>query len=95
MSIKPSTTPLPDDYTVMGDTKASSWSFFAILLFVPVGWGPTDPAGEARDLAIANAGGDALIDVTGDVRTWFLPIPIVSMVLFETQVEGKAVKFNE
>ncbi len=96
MTIKPSSKPLPESYSVVGHAKASSWSFFMFFLgFIPIGWGPPDPAGEARDLAIANAGADALVDVTGDVRTWFIPIPLFSMTLFQSEVEGEAVQFNE
>lgn len=96
MTIKPSTKPLPESYSVTSHTRASSWSFFMLFLgFIPIGWGPPDPAGEARDQAIANAGGDALVDVTGDVRVWILPIPFFSTFLFQTEVEGDAVQFNQ
>lgn len=96
MTLKASTRPLPSDYVVTGPTEASAWSFFALVLgFIPIGYGPKDPAGDARDLAIAKADGDALIDVTGDVRTWILPIPFVPIFVYQTEVQGEAVQFHE
>ena len=86
--IAPSTTPITnkDTYTVIGPAKARSWA--VILYILPVS--EPDMSGKARDRAIENSGGDALIEVSEEFNMW-------NFLLFSvcwTNCEGTAVKIQ-
>lgn len=95
VSVIGSTRPLrPGGFEVLGDAKGTSWSgYFYVLHLIPIHFGPLDPAGRARDVALEDhAGADALVDVVMDRTMVFLPIPVVHVVLTVTDVEARAVR---
>lgn len=86
----------PGSYEVVGETTGTAFAGFMYVINVypmKVPFGVDDPAGEARDSAIANGGGGAgLIDVRMDRTFIFIPIPFLHFVITLTHVEGKLVK---
>jgi hypothetical protein len=86
----------PGSYEVVGETSGFAWAGFMYIINVypmKIPWGVEDPAGDARDSAIANGGGGAgLIDVRMDRTFIFIPIPFWHFVLTLTNVEGKLVR---
>jgi hypothetical protein len=82
----PSTTPIAekDTYTVVGPAKGKAWG--CVVIFFP--FFKDDPSQTARDRAIKNSGGNALIEVCEDVNLMWLYV----VTLYWTTVEGTAVK---
>lgn len=90
VSVAPSTTPITanDTYTRLGYTKgtASTTVLMGILTA-----GPYSPSKSARDEAIKDKGGNALIEVTEEYNVFnFLGI----FQVYTTVVEGTAIKFE-
>jgi hypothetical protein len=90
IGITPSTTPITanDTYTKLGYTSggAVTTSILGLITF-----GSQNPAKTARDAAIANKGGNALIEVTEEYNVFnFIGI----FQIFTTCVEGTAIKFE-
>ena len=72
--------------TKLGHSQGSAWGVFVF------GYGLSDytPVKTARDMAINSKGADALIDVTVEFRSYFFgPVTV-----YETTIEGEAVKLN-
>ncbi len=89
VGVAPSTTPITenDTYTVIGKARGTS---FGILLYVlPIS--EPDNSGVARDRAISNSGGDALIEVA-ETFHW---LNLIFITLIWTDCEGTAVKINK
>ena len=86
VSVSPSTTPITGDdrYVKLGYAKGSSYSYW--LLFFP--FGPPQPSHSARDTAIENSGGNALIEVVQEYRVFSL----LAFTVCRTTVEGTAIK---
>ncbi|MFG0320523.1 MAG: hypothetical protein ACF8XB_24845 [Planctomycetota bacterium JB042] len=87
IALAPSTIPLePGEYTELGPTSGSAFGFS--ILFIPITG--SSQADDARDAAIADRSGDALINVTADVTT--VHLFVVNFV--KTTVYGDAVKLR-
>jgi hypothetical protein len=87
VTLAPSTIPLtPGTYTELGETSGSA---FAVFIFgIPLS--EPDPAGRARDRAIADKSADALVNVSADnilINLSFIGFSIA-------RVHGTAVKKN-
>jgi hypothetical protein len=84
----------PGDYQVVGPATGTSYAgYFYILDLFPVHFGPTDPAGAARDDALVqNLPANALVGAALDSRVMLIPIPLCHLVLNVTSIEGTAVK---
>lgn len=82
-----STLPLtPGRYTAREPVSASVWGFSFLHVF---SFGHEDPAGLARDRALATSGAQALIDVTiqqNDISLFFI------LSLHVTELKGTAVQ---
>lgn len=87
IGMSPSSVPITGDdtYTRLGPTSGSSWG--ALLFFLPIC--SSDPMDKALDDAIANGGGNALIEMTSDNAMLFLFI----FSIYRTRVEGTAVNY--
>jgi uncharacterized protein YceK len=88
VSISPSTTPITgsDRYVKLGYAKGSSHSYW--LLFFP--FGPPQPSRAARDEAIENGGGNALIEVVEEYHV----LSLLAFTITKTTVEGTAIKIE-
>lgn len=87
-TIAPASTPItPGKYTIIGDTQGSAFGL-SILGFIPVmGF---RQAGAAVEDALQRSGGDALINIAGDVQILHLLI----VTLHWTSLEAQAVKLD-
>jgi len=88
IGISPSTTPITenDSYVVIGEAKGTSTGI--VWFFVPSF--PDSPSEAARNDALKNSGGDALIEVTEEYK-------VASFLLFSyatTTVRGTAIKIK-
>ncbi len=88
VSVSPSTTPITeaDRYVKLGYAKGSSYSYW--ILFFP--FGPPQPSHSARDAAIKNGGGNALIEVVEEYKV----LSILALTITRTTVEGTAIKIE-
>ena len=86
ISISPSTMPITekDTYTKLGQTSGNSSG--VVVLGIP--FVPSEPSRAARDKAIKNGKGNALIEVTEEYNM----INLLIVAFFWTKVEGTAVK---
>lgn len=90
IAVAPSTTPITanDTYTKLGYSSGGAATVSILGLFT---FGSQDPAKTARDAAIEDKGGNALIEVTEEYNVFnFIGI----FQVFTTNVEGTAIKFE-
>ncbi|OGV34217.1 MAG: hypothetical protein A2020_04330 [Lentisphaerae bacterium GWF2_45_14] len=89
ITMAPSSTPITskDTYTKLGPTVGRA-ACVIILGVIPLG--PQSPSRYARDNAIENKGGNALIEVTQEYNVMNLLVVQFSW----TKVEGVAIKFE-
>ena len=89
VTMAPSSTPITskDTYTKIGHTvgRATCVNIFGII---PIG--PQSPSKYARDNAIENKGGNALIEITQEYNV----MNLLFVQFFWTKVEGTAIKFE-
>ena len=86
--ISPSTTPITerDSYTKCGPAVGKASGF--MILGIP--FEPSDPSRKARDTAIRNGTGNALIEVTEEYNM----LNLLVVTFFWTKVEGTAVQIE-
>jgi hypothetical protein len=87
-------------YQVVGkDASGWCWSGWVYLFdIIPIHFGSTDPGEHARTDALVDYvkdGANALVNVTCDSESMFLPIPFIAIDLNITAVSGDAVKTTQ
>ncbi len=88
ISISPSTTPISekDTYTKTQSARTSGSASGFMILGIP--FMPSEPSRAARDNAITNGKGNAMIEVTEEYNT----LNLLIVAFFWTKVEGTAVQ---
>ena len=88
ITISPSTTPITEKDTYTKDGRVSGSSSGSMILGIP--FQPSEPSRAARDSAIKNGKGNAMIEVTEEYNM----LNLLVVVFFWTKVEGTAVQIT-
>ena len=95
VEVVPSTRPVrAGEYQSLGPASGTSvGGYFYVLSFIPIHFGELDLAGHARNEALKSVpGADALVNAVMDRTLYFIPIPLLHVLMTITDVEGEAVK---